>query len=329
VLAPGREVCAHRLDDTDSQEAARIAAVQARIVLSFVVAALAPLAAACGGGESTGADRTIVAGFYPLAFAAERIAPDADISNLTPAGAEPHDLELTPRDIEEIDAADLVLYLGAGFMPALEDAARGHAGALDLLEGQRLLEGADEQGHGDETSEARADEAEGEHELDPHVWLDPMRYAAMARRIAGAVGDPEAADELVADLEELDREFREGLVTCERRTIVTSHAAFGYLAKAYGLEQIALTGVSPEAEPGAQALEELVHEVEEEGATTVFFETLVSPDLAQTVAREADATTAVLNPLEGLTDEELDDGADYFSVMRENLEALRTALGCS
>jgi zinc transport system substrate-binding protein len=299
--------------------------VHARIILSFVLATLALSASACGGSESSGEDRTIVAAFYPLAYAAERIAPDAEVSNLTPAGAEPHDLELTPRDVEDIDAADFIFYLGSGFMPVLEDAASGHTGGVDLLEGLELLEGGDEHGHGAEDAAGPADEGE----LDPHVWLDPMRYAALARRIADAIGQPKAADDLVEDLEKLDGEFREGLEACERHTIVTSHAAFRYLAAAYGLEQIALTGVSPEAEPSAKAIEALVEEVEEEGATTVFFETLVSPDLAETVAREAGATTEVLNPLEGLTEEELDAGADYFSVMRENLEALRAALGCT
>ena len=126
----------------------------------------------------------------------------------------------------------------------------------------------------------------------------------------------------------LDRDFAEGLASCERREIVTSHAAFAYLADAYDLEQIALTGVSPESEPGPGELEELVERVEREGATTIFFETLVSPDLAETVARETGAEVAVLDPLEGLTEERTAKGADYFTVMRENLAALRRALGC-
>jgi zinc transport system substrate-binding protein len=140
---------------------------------------------------------------------------------------------------------------------------------------------------------------------------------------------PDAADTLVADLEVLDSEFRAGLAECERTVLVTSHAAFGYLANAYGLDQIALTRLAPEAEPSPRDLERLVEEVTEAGATTVFFETLVSPDIAETVARETGATTAVLNPLEGLTEAQLDAGADYFAVMRENLEALRQALGCT
>jgi zinc transport system substrate-binding protein len=300
----------------------------ARIVLIFALCALG--VAGCGSDDSDTAkdERTrIVAAFYPLAFLAERIAPAAEVTNITPAGAEPHDLELSARDVEEIADADLVLYLGGGFQPALEDAVSGDESGLDLLQGQELLEGAAEHGHEGEAS-APAEDGEHEEELDPHVWLDPQRFAAMARRVAEATGSPAAADALVADLHELDGEFRDGLADCERREIVTSHAAFGYLAEAYDLTQIPLTGISPEVEPSPRDLEDLVVEVQEEGATTVFFETLVSPDLAETVAREAGADVAVLNPLEGLTDEEVEEGADYFSVMRSNLETLRDALGC-
>jgi zinc transport system substrate-binding protein len=290
--------------------------VSARIVLTFVLAA-ALLTAGCGGADDRGGGPTVVAAFYPLAYAAERIAdPGVEVHNLTPVGAEPHDLELSPRDVEELDAAEHVFYLGGDFMPALEDAVTGEKRAVDLLAGQRLARSA-AHGHGKEESEP-----------DPHVWLDPLRYARLATRIGDVLGRPQAAKEVVAELRRLDAEFRAGLKTCERRAIVTSHAAFGYLARRYGLEQVALTGVSPEAEPGPRALEALAEEVEREGATTVFFETLVSPRLAETIAREAGASTAVLDPLEGLTREAADRGADYFSVMRENLAALRQALGC-
>lgn len=266
------------------------------------------LAAGCGGSAGDGDDRrtSVVAAFYPLAFAAERVAPDADVTNLTPPGAEPHDLELSPRDVESLQSADLVLYAGGGFMPAVEDAVAGQANAVDVLDGIRLLDGGGTP--------------------DPHVWLDPARFAAVASRVGAELGRP--ADPLVAQLEELDRELRDGVARCERREIVTSHAAFGYLADAYRLEQVALMGLSPEAEPSARAIEGLVGRVRALGATTVFFEPLVSSGLAETVAREADVETAPLDPLEGLTEDELDAGEDYFSVMRDNLATLREALGC-
>jgi zinc transport system substrate-binding protein len=290
----------------------------------LAVAALALVLAGCGS-DARSENRTVVAAFYPLAWAAEEVAgDDVEVVNLTPPGAEPHDIELTARDVERVRAADVVLYLGQGFMPALEEAVEGHERAIDLLEGQSLRVGGDE--HLDEEPAGHGREEAGR---DPHVWLDPKRLAAIAGTIAEELGDPEAATDLGARLDELDAEFRRGLASCQRHEIVTSHAAFGYLADAYGLQQIALTGISPEAEPSPRALEELVEEVEEEGATTVFFETLVSPRLAETVAREAGAETAALDPLEGLAEKELEAGADYVSVMRSNLDALRDALGCS
>jgi zinc transport system substrate-binding protein len=296
--------------------------------MRMVITLLAALAllAGCGSDDERDA-RSVVAAFYPLAWAAEQVAGEgAEIVNLTPPGVEPHDLELSPRDVERVRDADLVLYLGGGFMPALEDAVADHQNAVDLLEDVDLLEGVTDD-HG-EAGHAE-DEPEGEeHALDPHVWLDPSRFAAIARRIAEELGLPAAADGLVATLEELDTELAAGLADCERREIVTSHAAFGYLADAYGLRQIALAAVSPESEPSPRALERLVAEVEESGATTVFFETLVSPRLAETVARETGARTAALDPLEGLGSEQLDAGESYLTVMRENLETLREALGC-
>jgi zinc transport system substrate-binding protein len=259
---------------------------------------------ACGGTGSE--DAEVVAGFYPLAYAAERVAGETvSVRNLTPPGVEPHDFELSGRDVQAIGEADLVLYLGGGFQPALERAiATTGAPGIDLLEGLPLREG------------------------DPHVWLDPVLYAEVGLRIGRELGREARAEELAAELAELDREFRRGLADCDRRAVVTSHAAFGYLTARYELEQVAITGLSPEAEPAARDLEAVVTDVRERDATTVFFETLVSPRLAETVAREAGARTDVLDPLEGLAEDDAAAGADYFSVMRRNLEALRRGLGC-
>jgi zinc transport system substrate-binding protein len=260
--------------------------------------------AACGGSDDGSAPGKtgVVASLYPLAFAAEQIGgPNVEVTNLTPPGAEPHDVELSVRDVERVRSADLVLYLGSGFQPAVERAvAGGDAEAVDLLEGS----------------------------TDPHVWLDPLGYAGLAKRIGEALGRPAAAEEFDQRLQDLHTDYERGLADCERREIVTSHAAFGHLAERYALEQIAISGLAPEAEPTARELERVVADVLEHGATTVFFETLVSPRLAETVAREAGAEVAALDPLEGLTESETARGADYFSVMRDNLGALREALGC-
>jgi zinc transport system substrate-binding protein len=150
----------------------------------------------------------------------------------------------------------------------------------------------------------------------------------MARRIGETLGRPEAARDFTRRLRALDAEYERGLADCDRREIVTSHAAFAYLAERYGLEQIAISGLSPEAEPAATDIEQLVADVRGHGATTIFFEPLVSPRLAETIAREAGVETAALNPIEGLTESELEAGADYFTLMRANLETLREALGC-
>jgi zinc transport system substrate-binding protein len=277
-----------------------------RIVLVLIV--LVAALTACGADSSSsddGSDRLdVVAAFYPLAWAVEQVAGDTvQLRNLTPPGTEPHDVELTARDVERIRSGDIVFYLGGGFQPAVEDAVEGaHGEAIDLLE--------DPVGR------------------DPHVWLDPIRFAEAVERVAAALDRQDAATEPVAELRALDREFERGLARCQRREIVTAHEAFGYLARRYGLTQVAITGLSPEAEPTPQGLEEVIDRVRKTGATTVFFETLVSPRLADTVARETGAHTAVLNPIEGLTDEQVDAGEDYVSVMRENLAALRKALGC-
>lgn len=282
---------------------------------ALLLLALLLAASGCRGSANDPGKETVVAAFYPLAWAAEQIAGNAvDVRNLTKPGAEPHDLELTPRDVGRIDDADLVLYLGGGFQPALENAVHDRSGpSVDLLGGPRLLE---------------APTNEEELGADPHVWLDPLRFAVMVGKTGRALHRPRATARLVARLHLLDREYRQGLASCRRHEIVTSHAAFGYLARRYGLRQIALTGLAPEAEPSPRDLERLVDEVAASGATTVFFESLVSPKLAQTVAREAGAKTAVLDPIEGLTKDENAAGDDYLSIMRRNLAALRSALGC-
>jgi zinc transport system substrate-binding protein len=280
-----------------------------RIVLSSLAAlGLALGASACGatGSAASAGGTDVVAALYPLAFAAEQVGgTDVAVRNLTAAGAEPHDLELTPRDVEAIRDADIALYVGGGFQPAVEDAVTGaDVPALDALEGLELREG------------------------DAHVWLDPRRFAQVVERIGTALGNEEAARGLAARLRALDTELGTGLADCRRRELVTTHDAFGYLAERYGLETIPITGNSPEAEPSPRDLEAVAELVEERGVTTVFTETLVSPAIGETVAREAGAVTADLNPLEGLTEEELERGEDYFSVMRANLEALRKGLEC-
>lgn len=274
------------------------------------------LISACGGNSAKDGRSTVVAAFYPLAYAAERVGgAEVAVENLTPPGSEPHDLELAPKTVARILRADVVLYLGHGFQPAVAAAVKQAEGdTVDVLTGLPLTAAAGEQEEG--------------LTADPHVWLDPILFARIVDRIGDVLHATDGADALVADLQRLDREYRSGLAHCTRKEVVTSHAAFGYLAKRYGLTQVPITGLTPEAEPTARQLADVVKLVRRTHATTVFFETLVSPRLAQTVAREVGARTDVLDPIEGLTPAEQARGENYLSVMRKNLSALRQALAC-
>ena len=292
---------------------------------TFLVActALALAVAGCGSAGSVsgagGEALRVVVGFYPLQFLAERIGGDGTkVSSLAQPGAEPHDLELTPQQIAQVAGADVVLYLG-GFQPAVDDAVAQNAedSAFDVL------------GATDVTAEPGEN---GESGPDPHVWLDPTRYAEIAGAVADrmAEADPGNAKNYHAngvalgkDLTALDEEFRTGLEDCDRAEIVTTHDAFGYLAGRYDLEQVAIAGLSPDDEPSPQTLDEVRQFAEDHGVTTIFYEAAVTPEYAETVAEQVGADTAVLSPVEVV-----DDGEDYLSVMRSNLATLQDALGC-
>ncbi|GAB3851123.1 metal ABC transporter substrate-binding protein [Dactylosporangium cerinum] len=281
--------------------------------------------AACGGDEPSPQRQQdgrlkIVAGFYPLQYISERIgAENTAVTNLTQAGAEPHDLELKPTQLAQITDAGLVVYL-AGFQPAVDEAVKLQAKdkAFDVASVESLQAGGDlDGGHGD----------------DPHVWLDPIRFATIVGKLADrlAAVDPANADaikvragQLQDELRRLDEDYAAGLQTCARREIVTSHAAFGYLAARYHLIQVPISGLDPEAEPSPQRVSEIAALARQKGVTTIFFEALVSPKLSETVAKEIGAKAVVLDPIEGV-----EEGNDYISVMVHNLVALRDALGCS
>jgi zinc transport system substrate-binding protein len=293
------------------------------VLLGVVLGACAPSNASDAGPPGT---LSVVAAFYPVFEAAQRVGGDlVDVTNLTAPGVEPHDLELSPDQAEAIATSDVVLYLGEGFQPAVQDAIGDAEGStVDLLAGLPTVEpsGGSEEGL----------------TVDPHVWLDPLLYAQMVDEVRAAFAEaaPEHAstfasnaDAFTKEIDALADEYAAGLARCDRTLLVTNHAAFGYLAAAYGLTQEAISGIAPDAEPSAQRLAELKTLVEEQGVTTIFTEDLVSPKVAQTLAEEAGVRTAVLHTLEGLSDDEVAAGANYGSQMRENLAALRVALGCS
>jgi zinc transport system substrate-binding protein len=259
--------------------------------------------------------RPVVLGaFYPYYWAAGRLAGgDLAVGLITAAGAEPHDLELSPRQVAAIGRADLVVY-ERRFQPALDDAVR-IAPPREALDVRAVL-------------------SDSTDAVDPHVWLDPVAM----QRIVAAVGDALARldparaaairarqADTVADLQALDRDYAEGLRGCASTRIVTNHEAFGHLARRYGLTQIGVTGLDPEAEPSPRRLADLVSLIRRNNVRTVFTETLASPRVADTLAREAGVATATLDPLEGLAP---GTPGDYLSIMRRNLSALQRGLNC-
>jgi zinc transport system substrate-binding protein len=290
-----------------------------RLILILGSAAILLVSAiACSptAGDASNDQRvTVVAAFYPLFEAAERVGGEgAEVTNVTPPGAEPHDIELSPDQVDEVLDADVVLYMGGGFQPAVEEVAENRDGVtVDVL--SEIAEGA----------------------TDPHIWLDPVLMGDIVDTVrrslsqADAQGSPTYEASAAAyreHIEDLNEKFERGLEDCERRTFVTTHAAFGHLARRYGLVERSIAGVSPESEPDPKRLAELEDLVRREGVTTVFTEPLVSPRVAQTLSRETGAQVAVLDPVEGLAADQLEAGTSYVSVMQENLEALRKALGC-
>ncbi|MFJ4009851.1 metal ABC transporter substrate-binding protein [Streptomyces sp. NPDC090026] len=312
---------------------------------------------ASGAAERTDDGRLqVVASFYPMQYLAERIGRDrVAVTTLTKPGVEPHDLELKPRQTAELNDAGLIISL-RGVQPAvdkaIEQAAAPHkVDAADLTE-LRHFDGSghDHDGHEGETEAEHAEHADEsgheEHEehdhgtggeaADPHLWLDPVKYAEVAEGVGAGFekADPENAadyrkntEALVAELTALDAEFEKGLEKASTRTFITTHSAFGYLAARYGLEQEGISGVGPESEPSPARIKELQEIAEKDKVTTVFFETLASDRTARTLADDTGLATDVLDPLEGITDKSR--GDDYLQVMRANLAALQKALGAS
>jgi len=302
-----------------------------RVIGVGLVAALAATLAGCRTTATDGPGLSVVVGFYPLQFVAEQVGGDrVHVTDLAQPGAEPHDLELRPSQLARIAGASLVLYLH-GLQPVVDEAVQvTDAKAMDVAALTPLRNAPAAIGPDD----PRAERDSGTK--DPHVWLDPTRLATIAEAVTQRLIalDPDGADEyrqreaeLSATLTDLDGEYAAGLSACARHDIVVSHAAFGYLADRYGLRQIPITGLSPDAEPTPAHLAAAADEARRVGATTIFFEALVSPAVAQSVAGAIGARVAVLDPIEGLQPDA--SGDDYVSLMRSNLATLRDALGCA
>ncbi|MFE9168029.1 metal ABC transporter substrate-binding protein [Streptomyces kebangsaanensis] len=293
--------------------------------------ALSACSSSGAAGDSSG-KYDVVASFYPMAFLAERIGGShVHVTSLTQPGQEPHDLEISARQTARLQESDAVLYL-KGLQPSVDEAV-AQSGIRTKIDAASLTT---LEGHGGEHGEHADAHDHGEEPggKDPHVWLDPVRYAQIAEGVGKAFekGDPaHAADyrknteALVEKLNDLDTRYETGLRSTRSKTFITTHASFGYLAERYGLTQEAINGLDPESEPSAARVRDLERTAKADGVTTVFYETLVSDKTAKTLARDAHLRTDVLDPLEGITDKSR--GSDYFQVMEANLKALQKALG--
>lgn len=316
--------------------------------LAGAVALGATALTGCSGASAAGGREDgklqVMSSFYPMQFLAEQIGKDhVKVATLTKPGVEPHDLEITPRQTGQLGESDVVIYL-KGLQPAV-DKAVAQSGVKHVVDAAALTElevhasaGHD---HAHEGEEAHAGEEGHDHGHshdeageDPHVWLDPVKYAEVAKGVGAALekADPghaaeyrKNADELAGKLAALDTEFKDGLKDTASKTFITTHSAFGYLAERYGLDQEGISGVDPESEPSPARMKELQAVAKKDNVSTVFFEALASGKTAKTLATDTGLKTDVLDPLEGISDKS--QGADYFEVMRSNLKNLQKALG--
>ena len=329
-----------------------------RILAAACAAATALTLSACispstsNGGSSKDGKLTVMASFYPLQYLAEKIGGEhVSVTSLTPDGAEPHDLELSPKMVDSLSSADAVVYL-AGFQSAVDEAIEQQAPktVIDVSSAAELIEVGTDANHPSEDEEEATDEAQSgetdahdhDHEghdhhhdmsADPHFWLDPTRMAKAATLVADKLAEADSAhaDVYKANAKALAEELNtlsDTLVTktsnCKVKTFVTAHTAFGYLADRTGLTQVGISGLDPESSPSPARLAEIAQIAKEQGVTTIFTEALIDPKVAQTLADDLGITTAVLDPIESQTDA----SKDYAATMNSNIDALTKALDC-
>ncbi len=269
----------------------------------------------------------VVASFYPLAHIVSVVGGDlVSVHTLTPAGAEPHDFELSPQDFIEIDKAQLLIYNGAGFEPWVTKwNTSGSKRTVHTVDMAKAL------------TEYAVPLLDRNGALNPHFWLDPMIYKKEVEVVRDALiaSDPthqdlfrQHADELMLTLDALDQHFQKGLDSCSVHDIVVSHDAFGYLGAQYGISVTSIAGISPDEEPAPKDLARIATVAREKNVHYIFSETIANPKFSEAIAREIGATTLVLNPLESLTLSEVQLGEDYISKMELNLVNLEKAMSC-
>lgn len=309
-----------------------------RVFILTAALAFSVFCVACGTQkqeESGNQKLKVMASFYPMYDFASKIGGDkVDVVNMVPAGTEPHDWEPAATDIKELEEADVFVYNGAGMehwtADVLESLDNKDLKTVEASKGLELMEG---KAHEHEEGEAQ-EEAEDTN-YDPHVWLAPLNAKVEMENIKNALAEADPENEKYYEdnfkkyaekFDQLDADYKEGLNSVKSKDVIAAHEAFGYLCKAYGLNQIGIEGLSPDSEPDPARMDEIIQFAKEHQVKTIFFEELVSPKVAETIAAEIGAKTEVLNPLEGLSDEDLKAGEDYFSVMEANLKVLEQAL---
>ncbi|MEH7548935.1 metal ABC transporter substrate-binding protein [Neobacillus vireti] len=293
----------------------------------------------CSNAASTKSEKTsegskklqIVTTFYPMYYFAQKVAgSSANVELLIPNGVEPHDWEPTANDMAKIQDSDLFIYNSRYFETWTEKVFKSiNDPNLKVIEAS----------NGIELMDALDSEEEDIHEhtssKDPHVWLSPVLAQKEVDNIAKALeqADPKNKDKfqknaaaLNSELADLDSLYKETIDKAKKKEFVTQHAAFGYLAKQYGLTQIPIAGLSPDVEPTLGKLAELTDLTKKKNVKIIYFEELTSSKVADTLAKEIGAKTEVLNPLEGLTKKEQEKGLDYIDVMKNNLESLKLSL---
>ena len=284
------------------------------IVAGIGIGLIAPLlCSACAPVQDDAPQGTVrvIASFYPLQYLAQEIGGEqVHVTSLTPAGVEPHDVELSPATVRKLDQAQVLVYL-SGFQTAVDDAVAQHQ-VPHTVDAHGLLE----------------------PNQDPHFWLDPSLLAQLVQPIKESLSQADPAHEsaygaraatLQDQLTSLDQEFQSTLSQCQGDTIVVTHEAFGYLTTRYGITQIGISGLDPEQEPSPARLKQVAKLAKDLQVSTIFSEELVSKKVAATLAQDLHLQTEVLDPLEGLVDPQ----GDYLSIMRQNLAKLSVALDCA
>ena len=303
-------------------------------ILSLILTTAMLLSVGCtkGSTESENSDGKlkIYTSIYPLYDFTKKVGGDkVDVTNLVPAGTEPHDFELSTKDVVNLEKADMLVYNGAGIENWTDK-------VIDSLESDKIAYVKSSEGLELHTTEDEHDDDGHNHgSTDPHTWLSIENAKKEMENIKNALVeiDPDNASYYEENYEtyskkfdELDNKFHTTLDSIENKSIIVAHEAFGYLCDEYDIEQVGIEGLTPDSEPDPARMTEIIKFAKDNNIKTIFFEELVSPKVAETIAKEVGANTAVLNPLEGLSEEDINNGEDYFSVMEENLQAIYDSL---